>query len=230
MSLKNIFLLTLAILCYLDGFSQASQDSLDLKYREDQFYIGVTYNLLRQMPQDMAQNGFSSGFQLGFIRDMPINEKRTVAIGLGVGISSNSINQNLKITEADTGGFDYEIVSNEDFTKNKYSLYMLEIPFEFRWRNSTPELYKFFRIYPGIKVAYIFANSVKFQGNPKDFKISPFDDFNRWQVGLTLSAGYDKFNLHAFYSLNSLFTEDAQLNGQPIDVSLFKVGLLLYIL
>ena len=48
--------------------------TIDDKYREDQFYISVTYNLLGSKPEGVSQNGFSSGFHLGFIRDMPINK------------------------------------------------------------------------------------------------------------------------------------------------------------
>ena len=46
--------------------------SVDDKYREDQFYVAITYNLLGNKPNDVSQNGFSSGFHIGFIRDMPI--------------------------------------------------------------------------------------------------------------------------------------------------------------
>ena len=73
--------------------------SVDNEYREDQFYISVTYNLLGRKLDGISQSGFSSGFHVGFIRDMPINKKRNVAIGLGLGISSNSFNQNLLISK-----------------------------------------------------------------------------------------------------------------------------------
>ena len=79
-------------------YSQEEGEKIvDSLYREDQFYAGVTYNLLGKMPSGVSQNGFSSGFHLGFIRDMPINEKRNIAFGLGVGYSTNSFNQNILI-------------------------------------------------------------------------------------------------------------------------------------
>ena len=56
--------------------------NVDDKYREDQFYISVTYNLIGKKPSGLSQNGFSSGIHCGFIRDMPINKARNVAFGI----------------------------------------------------------------------------------------------------------------------------------------------------
>ena len=224
MQLKNNLSYLLVLLFCYQGFCQ------DNEYREDQFYFGVSYVLLTQMPKDMAQNGFSSGFQIGFIRDMPFNDKRTWALGLGAGLSANSINQNLQIIENDQNEIEYAIVDNGSFTKNKFSLNLIEFPLEIRWRNSTPETYKFFRIYGGFKLGYVFASTVKFKGDPKNYKISGVEDFNRWQYGLTLSLGYDKFNVNLYYPLNSVFKNEAQLNGEQLDISTLKIGMLLYIL
>ena len=49
---------------------------IDPKYREDQFYLAITYNLLGNKPDNVTQTGFSSGFHLGYIRDLPLNERR----------------------------------------------------------------------------------------------------------------------------------------------------------
>jgi hypothetical protein len=126
-------------------FSNKVEDSL---YREDQFYIGVSYNLLGKKPMNLSQTGFSSGFHLGFIRDMPINKKRNVAFGIGLGISSNSYNQNLLIDKDNLGNSTYSILDgNGTFIKNKFSTHLIELPFEFRWRTSTPTEYNFWRIY-----------------------------------------------------------------------------------
>ena len=74
------FIIVLAnqLLIAQDGISKIELDSL---YREDQFYIGVTYNLLGNLPSEVSQNGFSSGFHLGFIRDMPISIKKKSGFG-----------------------------------------------------------------------------------------------------------------------------------------------------
>lgn len=202
----------------------------DDKYREDQFYFGVSYNLLRRMPSDMTQNGFSSGFHFGFIRDMPVNPERTLAFGLGLGYSANSINQNLFISKDSQGNLSYQIVESGSFSKNKMIMHFVEVPFEFRWRTSTAASYKFFRFYPGFKIGYLFASSVKYKGDEGEFKLTKIDDFDKLQYGFTLSAGYDKFNAHVYYALNSIFKEQAKLNTQSLQTSIIKIGLMLYIL
>ena len=72
------FRLTILILFVFGALS--AQDSLkveiDDKYREDQFYASITYNLFSNQPEDISQNEFSTGFHFGFIRDMPFNKKR----------------------------------------------------------------------------------------------------------------------------------------------------------
>ena len=159
-------ILGLLMIWSLFGYAQ-EQDSIsnDNKYREDQFYFAITYNFLDKKPNGVSQQGFSSGFHGGFLRDMPINKPRTLAIALGLGFSINSYNQNLRISEAADNNIVFFVVNDEtDFTKNKYFTYLVEVPFEFRWRNSSPSSYKFWRIYSGFKLGYVFANQTKYVG------------------------------------------------------------------
>jgi len=202
----------------------------DNLYREDQFYFGITYNLLGKMPQDMSQNGFSSGFHLGFIRDMPINKSRTVSFGLGLGYSTNSFNQNLLISKDGQGMLNYEIIDGASFTKNKFSMHLVEIPFEFRWRTSTTDSYKFWRIYSGFKLGYVFTTTSKFSGSPQNIKLKNIDHFEKIQYGLTLSVGYNTWNAYLYYALNPIFKKEAKINDESIDINAIKIGLIFYIL
>ena len=161
--MRTVLFLILSLFCYqcIIGQDTNNSDSNAL-YREDQFYFGVTYNLLGKIPQNMSQNGFSSGFHLGFIRDMPVNTNRTFAIGIGIGYSANSFNQNLLISEDSQGTINFELLESATYNKNKFSNHLIEIPLEFRWRTSTTENYKFWRIYSGIKFGYVLASTSKF--------------------------------------------------------------------
>ncbi|MBT8258739.1 MAG: PorT family protein [Bacteroidia bacterium] len=233
--MKTVLKISLVILVLLPlfGLSQNQEQSertVDSLYREDQLYFGVTYNLISSKPEGLSQTGFSSGFHFGFIRDFPLNTKRNFAIGLGLGFSTNSINQNLQVQEDDAGGYNYELISTDQFTKNKYTLNLIELPLEFRWRSSTYDTYKFWRVYAGFKVGYVIRSVVKYEGDPKDFKLKQIEDFNDFEYGLTLSAGYDKFNVHIYYGLNTVFDGNSSLDGQQIDMSTVKIGLMLYIL
>lgn len=229
--MRIILFLILSLLSYQSIIGQdntiAETDEL---YREDQFYFGVTYNLLGKMPQGMSQNGFSSGFHLGFIRDMPINENRTLAIGIGIGYSANSFNQNLLISIDQQNAFNYELLESATFTKNKFSNHLIEIPLEFRWRTSTTETYKFWRIYSGFKLGYVLASTSKFNSSPQDIELKKIDHFEKLQYGLTMSIGYNTWNAYVYYALNPIFKKEAMLNGKSIDINAIKIGLIFYIL
>ncbi|WP_343795069.1 porin family protein [Gaetbulibacter jejuensis] len=229
----NLKLLFAFLLLSQFVLGQTTNDStlVDSRYREDQFYVSATYNLLANKHEDVSQRGFSSGFHLGFIRDMPINKKRNVAVGLGIGLSANSYNQNLLIDEI-PGGYTYTVLDEDEtsFSKNKFTTYVLEVPLEFRWRTSDASTYKFWRIYTGLKFGYVFANSTKFKGNSETIKLTNVSDFNTIQYGLTFSAGYDTWNIHFYYALNPIFESSAKIEDSTIDMSVARIGIMFYIL
>lgn len=233
----RIYLFTVTLFLSCSSFAQdfaLKTDTLsgviDNKYREDNIYIALNYDLLDQMPEGMSQNGFSLGLSLGYIRDIPLNEKRNFGIGLGLGFSTNSINQNLKITKENSTIL-YEIINSDEFSKNKFSTQIIELPFELRWRTSTPTEYKFWRIYAGFKLGYIVSANSKFKGNGERIVVSNLrDDMNLWQYGLTLSAGYSTWNVNLYYGLNPIFNKNALVNGVKNDAKLIKIGLIFYLL
>lgn len=225
-------------MCVLFGMQSYAQEeafikeqAIDSLYKEDQFYFGVTYNLIGKQPKGISQSGFSSGFHLGFIKDIPLNKRRNSAIGVGLGVSINSFNQNLLINETPSGTSLSVLERTEiDYTKNKFSSYMVEMPLEYRWRTSTAESYKFWRVYTGVKLGYVFANQTKFKGEPSNVSLKNNDIFNVFQYGLTISAGYNTWNFYVYYALNPIFNSTAKLNGETIDMNAIKIGLMFYIL
>ena len=227
----------LYICFFLSSIVALSQDkdslsnTLDERYREDQFYASITYNLLANNPNGVSQSDFSTGFHFGFIRDMPFNKKRNWAVGLGIGVSSNSYNQNLLMTDnSGTINFSIDDSGLGNVTKNKFTTYLIDIPFELRWRTSDKKTYKFWRIYSGFKFSYLVFNSTKLRSDVLDVQLSNLDVFNKLQYGLTLSAGYGTWNFNIYYGLNPIFDNSAQLNGMPIDSTALKIGIMFYIL
>lgn len=230
--MKSLLFYFLFIISFQWVFSQdIIEKELDSLYKEDQFYAGITYNLIGNKPNGLSQSGFSTGLLFGFIKDMPINSRRNVAIGLGVGYSANSYNQNLLLSKDSAGNTLYSILTDsKTFTKNKFSLHRIEMPLEFRWRTSTPSEYNFWRIYTGFKLGYLIAHTTKYNGDLGSLKYSDIDDFNKLQYGLTLSVGYNTWNLHLYYGLNPIFSNEAKLSGESINMNAIKIGLIFYIL
>ena len=201
------------------------QDSL---YREDQFYVSVTYNALIDLPNNVSQNSFSTGFHLGFIRDFPLNKSRNIALGLGFGYSFNNFNQNIRISGSSPST--YIVVESSNYSKNNLSLQFLEVPLEFRWRTSSSESYKFWRVYTGLKFGYLINSKSIFNNSTVSDKQKNLKDLNMIQYGLTMSIGYNTWNGYVYYGLNSIFNDVSTLDLQPIDMSALKIGLIFYIL
>ncbi|MFD1161696.1 porin family protein [Hwangdonia seohaensis] len=230
--MKNIFFVIFFILGFQWVSSQDTQNTVvDSLYKEDHFYAGITYNLLGNIPSSIKQSGFSTGFHFGYIKDMPINKNRNVAIGVGLGYSANSFNQNLLVNQNVSGDFEYSILKDRStYSKNKFSMHLVEMPIEFRWRTSTPTVYDFWRIYTGFKLGYVFRHTTKHVGDLGVLKYGSVDGFNDFQYGLTLSVGYGTWNFHLYYALNPIFSDIAKIDGESIDMNAIKVGLMFYIL
>lgn len=204
---------------------------IDSLYREDQFYFSITYNLLTQIPQGLKQNKFSAGLSAGFLRDMPINKKRTIAIATGLGLSYQNYYQNLTISQTPSGALAYDVSDYNDITSNRYRQYLVDLPIEFRWRNSTYESYKFWRIYGGFKLSYVFSNKSVLDNGEEKYTITNSPDINKFQYGVYLAAGYNTWNVYINYGLNTLFKKGVQTtSGQNIDVRTLNAGLIFYIL
>lgn len=198
----------------------------DSLYREDQFYLNITYNLMQNKPSGFAQNGFSGGFSGGFLRDMPINKNRTWSIALGAGYSYNNIKNNIQVIQTnDEIKFDI----SKDFKKNNLVLHYLEIPLEIRWRTSKPESHIFWRVYSGIKMNYLFASKINFQSSTEAYIIKNNNTLTKISFAPYLAVGYNTINIYASYNLNPLF-KNQTLNNNPLEVSSLNLGFQFYIL
>ena len=165
--------------------------------------------------------------KIGFIKDIPLNERRNFALGMGLGYGRHTYYQNLKITKLNDALAQFDVA--DGFKSNKFSMHTIELPLELRWRTSTIDKYKFYRIYFGGKISYAFATNSKFKGN-STIKVNGIDEINKLQYGLSLSMGYGTWNLNIYYGLSDLFS-DAKLNEtSPLKIRDFRVGLIFYIL
>lgn len=205
---------------------------VDSLYREDQFYVGFTYDLIAGNPADITSSQFSGGFHLGFIRDFPLNARRNIAIGVGLGWSIDTYGQNIFIGEdPSTGETAFSILDRDiiDFDTNRFSTQSLDVPLQLRWRTSSPGSYKFWRIYAGLRPSYIYYFKSRFIQQDNTVLQSDIPELERLNLGATFTFGYNTFNFHVFYSLNSLF-DNARIEGQDLEVRSLQVGLVFFLL
>ena len=234
--MKKLLFFAFGLIVLWPSFSQTTSIDSTLKpidslYREDQFYIGLTFHLLTDLPETVSQSGFSGGLHMGFIRDFPINKRRNIALGAGIGWSLNSYGQDLFIGEDENNNTIFRNLKDPevDYDTNRFSTQIVELPLEFRWRTSTPESYKFWRIYTGFKLGYVYYFKSIFRQTDNKVTQTDVPELERLRLGTTFTFGYNTFNFHVYYSLNPFF-KDAQLNDTPIGISTFKLGLMFYIL
>lgn len=220
-----LFLLLLPILC-----GAQELDLPDDKYLEDQFYLGLTYNIILNRPENINQRNLSYGLNGGFIKDIPFNSDRTFGLGIGVGYGINSYYTNLIASETDLG-IAYTLPGEGvDLNRNKLETHSIEFPIEIRWRNSTAGSHRFWRIYAGAKLGYIFSGRSKVvtDNGKSSFENPHIQDF---QYGIMLNVGYNTFNFHAYYGLNEILDPDlATFNGEPIRFKALRLGVIFYIL
>lgn len=218
-------------LSFFSVFSQSVPDfeAVDSLYREDQFYISITYNTLQNRPIGVTQNNFTPSFSIGILRDMPINKARNKAIAAGLGYSLNSYNHNLLISK-NNANTQYNVIQDGTlFDKNKLTLHSIDIPIEYRWRTSVPETHKFWRIYTGLKLSYLFYTQSNYIDSQTTYLITANSDINKFQYGTYLSVGYNTVNFNIYYGLNPIF-KSGELNGRTIEMNTLNFGFMFYIL
>ncbi len=205
----------------------------DVKYREDQFYLGITYNLLSSVPSAVNIRGLSGGIHFGFLRDMPINKRRNIAIAIGAGLSFDAYGNTLFIGERQQEETIFTILTNEeyDFNFNRFSTAVIEAPIEFRWRNSTPTKYGFWRVYAGFRIGYAYWYQASLKQENNEVSQTDIPEFNQTRLAATLSFGYNKVNFFAYYSINPFFDGAKTTNTmESVEFKTIKLGIIFYIL
>lgn len=214
-------------------FAQKSEipdfDAVDSLYREDQFYFSFTYNILTNKNEGFSQNKFSAGLTGGFLRDFPLNKKRDVSVAVGFGYAFSSYNFNL-IAKSISNEISYRLPNPDDnYSKNRLITHSVELPIEFRWRTSTFESHKFWRVYTGVKLSYLFFDKSIYSDKFGETIVRQNQDLEKLRYGIYIAAGYNTWNATVYYGLNPLYKKGT-LNGEPIDLTTLNVGLMFYIL
>lgn len=226
MTLKQLSLL----MCFFSvfSFSQTNDTINNTKYLEDQLYLGLNYNIIDININDFDMKGLSNSIALGYIRDIPFNKQRNFGIGIGLGYGRSTYYQNLKIFKNNNKTV-FESLGGTPFDKNKFSFHAIEMPFEIRWRTSTASKYKFWRVYTGLKMSYIFTSNAVYKNGSDKSRITNFSEVNNFQYGITLSAGYGTWNLNLYYGLRDFFN-NAIINNQALEMRDLRIGLIFYML
>ena len=202
------------------ALAQSPADSL---YREDQIYASIGYPLLIDTPEGLTQNKLSHTFSLGFTRDIPINSARNLAFGLGLGLNYNVVYTNLQFTD----DMKSTTFVSSDVT-NQWNSVDVEIPLEFRWRNSTAMNYQFWRIYGGV-VGYYSLSAKQRTRTALTESITSLSVQN-FRLALRLNVGNNTWNLTYTHPIDSFFDFDKSAHNKSFSkLKTAKLGLIFYI-
>lgn len=213
------------------GFCARGQSDVDstTPYREDQFYIGASFMGLVNASIAEKPAGLSSHFQIGFVRDIPINSKGNWALATGLGFQTQRIISPLfhSIAEPLKRVQFYREEGAMPREQSRFGMQSVEVPIVLRWRTSTPSRYQFWRLYGGLKWAWNF--NTQLVGLPNT--INSQDYFNRFQTETFVSFGYNTWNFYVSYPLaDALQPIPIANSGDYFSFKLLKIGLIFYLL
>lgn len=212
----------LFVLVFNFSFSQIEPLTVvDSLFREDQFYVSISYNILQKTPDNFNQYSFSTGLSAGFLRDFPISENRHWAIAPGIGYSFNDLKQNIDFSSISNG-------SETEIVKSRILLHYIDLPLEIRWRNATPDNHKFWRIYGGFMASYLLNGKFNYEASFGSGTENINDLLNKFQYATYLTFGFNTWNAYIHYGLNPFF--DKNKTTTENDVTTLKIGLMFYIL
>ncbi|MCK5782674.1 MAG: PorT family protein [Flavobacteriales bacterium] len=206
-------------------------------YLEDQIFISPTYNLIVNKSDSISQGGFSNGFVVGYIRDIPLNERRNFGLGIGINYSISHTYQNIRIASDEFGDTEMDRLYTDEYIRNKFSVSYIEMPFEIRYRTSTIDDHTFFRAYLGFKLGYKLRQYSKIKTRINEIAYYNQSEFNWWRYALTLNVGYGTWNLFVMYSLSEVFKDDVYADPIspeseliPMNMNELTIGLTFYLI
>ena len=211
------------LLCIPSLLIAQEKSFTDTNYYEDQLYVGIQYNSFITKTDGLENTGVPYSFELGFIKDMPLNKQRNIGLGLGVGYSFDVLRPNIAF-RTNTDQFDFSIESPEN--DYRYTSHSIVIPFEFRWRTSTPTNDSFWRIYTGTSFVHRLSSKAEFNNTTLDLNTLKTINYN-----IYTSIGYGTWNFHITYYLNSPFKDNIRTtDGKKLDFNQLKIGIMFYLL
>lgn len=221
--------------------SAAAQDSESLirnmvhgkgeNYLDDQLYVSLTYNILTKMPSEMKTYSFSNTLSLGYVRDIPLNRRRNIGLGIGAGYSFHHYYTNLAMTKDAAGVPHIALLESDGYKSNRFSMQTLDIPFQIRFRGSTAEKYKFWRVYAGVTASWVIKDYATLNDGNVKVRYYNLPYLQTWLFTANLQVGYGKFTFKADYTLNPMFRSSAsQAIAGLDDTRSLNVGLLVYFL
>lgn len=201
---------------------------------DDRLIITLFTDLWQDTPESMDLKTIQRGINISVLQDMPLG-RTNFSIAAGLEFSSHNLySDHLYLYNPAENKFDfYPIIAEHQYDKNKISINYIEIPVQLRYRSRN--LPNTFRVYAGMKAGRVINAHTKFAGmeffhyhmdspvvteRAVKIKEHKLRNINDYRIGLTATIGYGFINLHAFYPLTDIFTDNSAENMTPLSLGI----------
>jgi hypothetical protein len=221
-----IIKILLFVICLIGSLSAIAQlDSLPQKKildPKDRIVVDFNFDSWTKLPDGIKQKPYSFGGNVYFMWDYPVGYG-PLSLAVGCGFSTHDVHTNGKVIYSIDGKYTSFEPLTTKYNTNKLSCNYFDVPFELRVRTKGNHKFK---LSAGGKIGYAFNVHTKYEDAEGKIKVYKIKNINPLRYGVTFRIGYDRFNVHAFYSLSELFLKG---RGEPgmIPYSI-GIGLLLY--
>jgi hypothetical protein len=189
----------------------------------DRFIVDIVYNDWLKSDQKPFQTNFNSiGMNLQLFFDIPLTDKNTIALGVGLGYGHTKINydQYLERIALDGSTALVSYFPSGHLEKSVFKTNKIFIPVELRFR--TPG-WKHVKLHFGGRAGYQFGASTKIITNehPSAAKNKDFYDLNPFSLSVNTRLGIRNWALTAAYNLTPYFknSSSTKLNGFELGIS-----------
>jgi Outer membrane protein beta-barrel domain len=221
------------------GKKKVTYASLNLANRaNDHFMIEFSYDNWVGKTDSMNTSGFSRGFAMYFMYDLPFKSDPHFSVGAGIGINaSNIFFDKTEVLVADPGNqtLAFPNTANTDhFKKYKLVITNLEVPLELRYAFNPENTNKSWKIALGFKAGFMLSAYTKGKDlenqagqviNSYIEKKSSKDFFNGGRVVGTARVNYGWIGVFGQLQLTPLIKNGAGPTINPYSIGLVLSGL-----
>jgi len=195
----------------------SEEEEYDLKkysaMPNDRVIFEVNHTGLLNLPSNIKMRWKSLGINVALMFDKPLG-RSNFSLGYGIGIYSHNFHSNAEfIYRRDS--ISKNTVTDwvpklNNYTLNRFTQRILEIPLELRFRTKTIQKFK---VMMGGKFGYVVSDFRKVFDDKGKIKMYDTKNLNYLRYGVVFRVGIDQVCLTASYYFSEVFLKDKGVNG-----------------
>jgi hypothetical protein len=173
----------------------------------DRLILEVSHTGWLNVPKGITMNWKSMGFNVALMFDKSIG-RSNFSVGYGIGFFNHNFHSNAdfvyRYDSLQKHNITDIIPKTNNYTVNRFSQRIVEVPLEIRFRTKTISKFK---IMLGGKIGYVFSDFRKVFDDKGHFKFYDTKNMNYLRYGVVARIGVEQFCLTASYYFSEVFTK-----------------------